>query len=118
MRAAFGTFLGSTDPLSVFGDAEFLRPRFTAAPSWVFAAELGGGAGAGSRFERLLDGCEQLAAGRSLGRLVAGVNTARHDAYRRLLRRGYRTWREGVIMQKGNDPGYCRSDVHVIDDLR
>ncbi len=76
------------------------------------------GAGAGTRFERLLDGCEALATGRGLGRLVVGVNTARHDAYRRLLRRGYRTWREGVIMQRGNDPGYCRSDVHVIDDLR
>lgn len=294
MRSAFGTYLGSADPMSVFGDAEILRPRFTAAPSWVFAAELDGevvgssvatrwgsfgfvgplsvrpdlwgrglasrlmeplvglfeqwevshaalftfpesakhiglyqkfdfwpqhltplmeklvapatsprdglavfsdlrdderggvlaacgaltdailagldvgheiraanaqgigdtllldddsglsgfavchlgageagsgncfvkfgavrpGSGAGARFERLLDACEALAAARGLGRLVAGVNTARHDAYRRLLSRGYRSWREGVIMQRANDPGYCRNDVHVIDDLR
>jgi hypothetical protein len=30
---------------------------------------------------------------------------ARHHAYRRLLARGYRTWLEGVIMQRPNDPG-------------
>jgi len=68
--------------------------------------------------ERLLDGCEQLAAGRGLERLVLGVNTARHDAYRRLLARGYRTWLEGMIMQRPNEPGYCRADAYVIDDLR
>ena len=70
------------------------------------------------RFERLVDGCEQLAAGRGLERLVLGVNTARHDAYRRLLARGYRSWLEGVIMQRPNEPGYCRPDAYVIDDLR
>jgi len=76
------------------------------------------GAGAGDRFERLLDACEALAAQRRLGRVVAGVNTARHDAYRRLLARGYRPWVEGVIMQRPNEPGYCRPDVYVLDDLR
>jgi predicted N-acetyltransferase YhbS len=73
---------------------------------------------AAERFERLLDACEALAAGRGLGRIVAGVNAARHDAYRRLLARGYRTWLEGVIMQRPNEPGYCRPDVYAIDDLR
>jgi GNAT superfamily N-acetyltransferase len=82
-----------------------------------FAAVRPGG-GAGERFERLLDACELLACERGLDRIVAGVNTARHDAYRRLLARGYRTWLEGVIMQRPNDPGYCRDDVYVIDDLR
>ncbi len=73
---------------------------------------------AGDLFERLLDACEQLAGERGLERMVAGVNIARHDAYRRLLARGYRTWLQGVIMQRPNEPGYCRPDVYVIDDLR
>ncbi len=76
------------------------------------------GSEAGARFDRLLDICEQLAHDRGLERLVAGVNTARHDAYRRLLARGYRTWLEGVVMHRPNEPGYCRPDVYVIDDLR
>ncbi len=70
------------------------------------------------RFERLLDSCEQLAAERGLERLVLGVSTARHDAYRRLLARGYRIWLEGVTMQRPNEPGYFRPDAYVIDDLR
>jgi N-acetylglutamate synthase-like GNAT family acetyltransferase len=73
---------------------------------------------AGDLFERLLDACEALAGERDLQRMVAGVNIARHDAYRRLLSRGYRVWLEGVIMQRPNEPGYCRPDVYVIDDLR
>ncbi|HEY6684524.1 MAG TPA: hypothetical protein VI030_16200 [Propionibacteriaceae bacterium] len=73
---------------------------------------------AGARFERLLDACEELARVRGLGRIVAGVNVARHDAYRRLLARGYQTWLQGVIMQRPNTPGYCRPDAYVIDDLR
>jgi predicted N-acetyltransferase YhbS len=76
------------------------------------------GPDAGDRFEQLLDACEALAGARGLGRMVAGVNTACHDAYRRLLARGYRVWLEGVVMQRPNEPGYCRPDVYVIDDLR
>ena len=48
------------------------------------------GAGAADRFERLLDACEAFAADSALERLVAGVNTGRLDAYRRLLSRGFR----------------------------
>lgn len=76
------------------------------------------GAAAPERFERLLDACDTLAAERGLARIVAGVNTARHDAYRRMLARGYRTWLQGIVMQRPNDPGYCRDDVYVVDDLR
>jgi GNAT superfamily N-acetyltransferase len=76
------------------------------------------GPAAGDLFERLLDDCEALAGELGLQRMVAGVNVARHDAYRRLLDRGYRVWLEGVIMQRPNEPGYCRPDVYVIDDLR
>jgi hypothetical protein len=81
-------------------------------------AAVASGTRAGERFERLLDACEALAAARGLDRIVTGINTARHDAYRRLLARGYRSWLEGVIMQRPNEPGYCRADVYVLDDLR
>lgn len=76
------------------------------------------GAAAGADFEQLLDACERFASGRGLGRVVAGVSTARHDAYRRLLARGYRTALTGVRMHRPNLPGYSRDDVYVIDDLR
>jgi hypothetical protein len=61
---------------------------------------------------------ERLARAQGLERLVLGVNVARHDAYRRLLARGYRTAFQGVVMQRRIEPGYCRPDVHAIDDLR
>jgi GNAT superfamily N-acetyltransferase len=76
------------------------------------------GPDAGDLFDQLLNACEQLAAERGLDRMVAGVNVARHDAYRRLLARGYRTWLQGVVMQRPNEQGYCRPDAYVIDDLR
>src|SRR3982074_274432 len=42
MRMAFGTFLGAPDPMMVFGDADYVRSRFAAEPSWAVAAELDG----------------------------------------------------------------------------
>ncbi len=86
--------------------------------SFIKFAAVRPGPSAGERFEALLDACESLAGARGLSRVVAGVNTARHDAYRRLLARNYRPWLEGVLMQKPNDPGYARPDAYVIDDLR
>ena len=38
-RLAFGTFIGLQDPLTFFGDADFIRTRFMANPSRSFAAE-------------------------------------------------------------------------------
>lgn len=69
-------------------------------------------------FNRLLDACERMAAKEKLSRLVAGVNTARHEAYCQMLDRGFRTELQGVAMQKNNEPGYNRSGVYVIDDWR
>ena len=42
MRVAFGTFVGATEPSEMFGDMEYVRPRFAAAPDWAFVAELDG----------------------------------------------------------------------------
>ena len=39
---------------------------------------------------RLLDACETFATAQGAGRVVAGVSTARRDAYRMLGQRGYR----------------------------
>jgi GNAT superfamily N-acetyltransferase len=39
MRVSFGTFLGATDPATTFGEAQFVRTRFVAEPSWAFVAE-------------------------------------------------------------------------------
>lgn len=69
-------------------------------------------------FDHLLGACEDLAAARGLSRLVAGVNTARHEAYRRMMARGFRTDHQGVAMQRPNDPGYNRGSVYLIDDWR
>lgn len=69
-------------------------------------------------FDALLNACEAFASGRKLSRLEAGVNTARHDAYRRMIARGFRTDIVGVAMHKGNDTGYCRPDVYALDDWR
>lgn len=69
-------------------------------------------------FDRLLCACEGLAAERGAPRLVAGVNTARHQAYRAMTDRGFRTFLQGVAMQRPNEAGYNRPDCFVIDDWR
>lgn len=76
------------------------------------------GARAAHHFERLLSACEALAHANGMGQLLAGVNTARHDAYRLMLGRGFRTMLQGVAMQLANAPGYNRADCFVIDDWR
>jgi GNAT superfamily N-acetyltransferase len=75
------------------------------------------GAGAGDRFDRLLDTCDEFAASR--GAMVeAGVNLAREDAYRRMRAHGYRVAMQGVAMQRPHADGFNRADAYVIDDWR
>ncbi|HET7100444.1 MAG TPA: GNAT family N-acetyltransferase [Terriglobia bacterium] len=76
------------------------------------------GPAAGRDFGLLLDACGELAARRGLERLVAGANTARHEAYQQMLERGFRADFQGVAMQKPNEPGYNRPGVYLIDDWR
>lgn len=74
---------------------------------------------AAGRFELLLDACEAFAAAAGLDRIVAGVNTGRLDAYRRLLNRGFRAIQIGVSMHsRPEGPGYDGPEQYVIDDLR
>jgi len=76
------------------------------------------GASAQSNFERLLDSCEGYAAARGVGTLEAGVNMSRNEAYRIMVGRGLRSDIVGVAMQKGNDAGFNRPGVFVLDDWR
>jgi len=76
------------------------------------------GPGAAERFERLLDACEALVVDRGMSTLVAGMNLAREEAYRRMRARGYRALLQGVAMYRPNEPGYGRPDRFVIDDWR
>jgi GNAT superfamily N-acetyltransferase len=69
-------------------------------------------------FDRLLTACESFAAESGATRLAAGVNTARHEAYERMLDRGFRTDIQGVVMQRPNEAGYNRPGVYVMDDWR
>lgn len=76
------------------------------------------GPGAENRFEHLLDASEALAAERGWQRMEAGVNLNRSQAYRQMLRRGFRTDIQGVAMHKPDSPAYNRPDAFVVDDWR
>lgn len=76
------------------------------------------GSAAGDRFRQLLDACNLLARGLGAARLAAGVNTARHEAYRMMLEHGFRTDIQGIAMHRPNETGYSRPGVFVIDDWR
>lgn len=73
---------------------------------------------AGQNFDRLVNACEEMASKRSLSRLTAGVNAARHEAYRIMLERNFRTDLQGVAMHRPNEAGYNRPGVYLIDDWR
>jgi len=76
------------------------------------------GPSAPQAFERLLIACEAVAAASAASRLIAGVNMARHEAYRLMLGQGFRTDMHGVAMHRPNEPGFCRPGVFVVDDWR
>lgn len=76
------------------------------------------GLAAERNFNRLLEACEAFAALQNLEKLDAGVNTARVAAYRQMLARGFRSFIQGVAMQRSNDQGFNRPDVYVMDDWR
>lgn len=82
-----------------------------------FAAARPGGTAA-ERFGQLLNACETMASQRGLSQLIAGANTGRHESYRLMLERGFRTGMQGVAMHRPNQLGYSRPDVYAIDDWR
>jgi len=76
-----------------------------------------GGVGAGERFDRLLEACDEFASLRGVT-LEAGVNLARVDAYWRMRKHGYRVLMQGVAMLRPNEQGFNRPGAFVIDDWR
>ena len=76
------------------------------------------GVGAPEAFARLLDACEAFAVEAGCGNLMAGVNAARHQAYRQMLDRGFRILVSGVTMLRPDAPAFNGPDCFVIDDLR
>ena len=96
------------------------RPRSEAGADTCFVkfAAVRDGRSAEHDYLRLLDACEALAVAVGMSNLWAGANMARHEAYRHLVARGFRTEILGVTMHRQNDPGYCRPGAYVIDDWR
>ncbi len=76
------------------------------------------GADAAENFEHLLAACETLAARRGLSQVLAGVNTARVEAYRQMINRGFKAAMQGVAMHAPNEPGYSKPGVFALDDWR
>jgi GNAT superfamily N-acetyltransferase len=76
------------------------------------------GSNSAKTFDILLSACEQYAHLQKAVRLVGGVNTGRHNAYRRMIELGFRTDMQGVAMQRPNELGYNRTEVYLIDDWR
>jgi GNAT superfamily N-acetyltransferase len=77
------------------------------------------GPGAAGRFEALLQACGSFAASRGLERLVAGISTGRTEAYRSMLRRGFRIALSGISMvSRPEEPDLDTSASFVLDDLR
>jgi predicted N-acetyltransferase YhbS len=69
-------------------------------------------------FEHLLEACERFASEQSLTNLTAGINTSRHDAYQRMLARGFKIRLVGVAMHQAPQQDFCRPDVYALDDRR
>lgn len=69
-------------------------------------------------FTLLLQECEKLSLLLGASRLVAGVNTARYEAYQQMLDFGFQTQRIGVAMHNPNEPAFNRPGVYVMDDWR
>lgn len=89
-------------------------------PEWCYVkfAAVRPGAAASADFKLLLNACEELAVVKKLKRVVAGVSTARHEAYRQMIEAGYRADVQGLGMHKDNDEGYSKPGVFVLDDWR
>jgi len=69
-------------------------------------------------FNELLDASIDFASLQNMSRVVAGVNMARHGAYKIMIERGFRTDMQGVAMHRPNEPGYNLPDNYLIDDWR
>jgi hypothetical protein len=73
---------------------------------------------AAREFRRLLDACREFAQSREAKTLSCGMNLSHLDAYQEMLDAGFRSTRQGVIMEQNGAAGYNRPEVFLIDDWR
>jgi len=125
IEAVHAQRLGDTvlliDGLKVIGFAVCHCGEGTEAANGVCYVKFGTvrpGPVAGQHFTQLLSACEAFAEASSMSRVVAGVNMGCDEAYRHMLKSGFRTDLNGIAMQKPNEPGYNRPDVYTISDWR
>ena len=85
---------------------------------YIKFATAGKGLNAGDAFSMLLKACEEYARMQEMNKVLAGVNTACHNAYRKMIADGFRTDFIGVLMLRPNQPAFDDSDSYVICDLR
>ncbi|GAC1568192.1 MAG: hypothetical protein NVS3B14_16640 [Ktedonobacteraceae bacterium] len=76
------------------------------------------GLAAGERFTQLLSVCEAFAEASGMSHVAAGVNMGCDEAYRHMLKSGFRTDMFGIAMHKPNEPGYNRPGVYLVSDWR
>jgi GNAT superfamily N-acetyltransferase len=77
------------------------------------------GANAAIYFEKLVHACETFAKAEGVSLLVAGVNTGRYEAYRKMISLGFRNEIQGVVMDRPNEPAYNKlEEIYLIDDWR
>ena len=76
------------------------------------------GSKAAREFQRLLAATQEFGASRGAKMLTAGMNLAHLEAYREMLQAGFRSTRQGVVMERDGNPGYNRPKVFLIDDWR
>ncbi len=69
-----------------------------------------------ANFNRLIVACKALASTKGASQLVAGVNLARHRAYRSMPANGFRLNWQVLAMHRPNDPAHDRPDVYLFDD--
>jgi GNAT superfamily N-acetyltransferase len=69
-------------------------------------------------FDEMLDACEALALEARAHQLRASVNFARERAHQKLVVRGFRADRIGVVMHSPNEPAYNRPGNYILDDWR
>lgn len=75
-------------------------------------------ANSAAAFDQLIEQCEALTLILRLSSLVAGVDTACIDAYRRMLAKKFRLKSLSISMHQPNESAYSRPDVYVIEDRR
>ncbi len=69
-------------------------------------------------FDSLLHASETFAKEHQMSSLIAGDNTARHDAYKMMISLSFRTEIQDVVMDNPNEFCYNKPDIYLIDDWR